>query len=125
MTKLFPREAIYPFENEDPAHWAPFSDWEKHPALTINEICALSFGVHPILVNLVNPNWSSYQISVWNDRRSQLIRAVHAGCIKKAISNTEEDITGTTLVITDDALELFGGIFETNIQDVKFQLKKR
>jgi len=113
MNKKFnyPSEPILPFEDAFPVHangGGLARDWGNYSILTVHEVAALSFGVCPFAINsfLTDRNLrGTIHTSLWNSKVTEIIRAIHAGIIRKA--SESEKVTKETLIFTNDVEEYF------------------
>jgi len=127
MKKIFsyPEEPIPPFEGAHPPHGYgghASRNWGQFTTLTIHEIVALSFGMNPLTTEAFWQDrglWGTLHIGLWNSLLAEVGRAVQAGIIRRADSDTSKDITNDTPVSASDAEAYFQNKAEENTRKSK------
>ena len=111
----FPTEPEFPFEGAFPAHGNGghnARDWSSYKALSINDVAALRYGMHPnfAIDYVYSSNCGTLQQGVLNSSYEEIIRAVMAGIIRTIDLDKplrKEDITSDTMLITEDVVKYF------------------
>lgn len=101
-----PKEPDWPFEGAHPPHgnggWAARS-WSNYSVLSIREAAALSLGLNPLTNNVFeeykNRKYGTLQIGIWQDRVTEIHRAILANEIR-----TLEPITASTKITYNTAI---------------------
>ncbi|MGQ3890718.1 hypothetical protein [Legionella sp. CNM-4043-24] len=107
----YPEEPGWLFKGAHPSHGFGGSsarNWSYYSTLTIYEVAALTFGMNPYTCESFwedKSNYGTLHIGIWEDRLTEIIRAVHAGEIRTAGTCTE--INKDTLVHTVDVENYF------------------